>query len=347
MEINTNTVAFKPVSDFIESARSDRREQMSPIARLVDLILSYIGIRPTDSKYSESFAKELSEHLHTIMIEHTRQSVTLRDGISLSVDPDKKTAILCSPYGKEACIPYPLLLTICMNFHLDAQHFQNEGVIYPASISYEKCLPEKEIDTFLADQKRGFNANTTINYRVENGQEPHYLDNNSLSTLANILAARTNNQKNDITQSNVNSSHPQNIDKIEDFNDTDINRIVSVCNQGFMSIVPNNLVLGIRSASGDINIIGAEPVVGLLHKTEIPYTLVTQLLCRTSLPQESPVNHTLIGDDITSTWSGVGLPIYDQTRQEWEYTKCDVTVSGFRNGTAFMSLNFHSPEEIF
>ncbi|HDF2343675.1 TPA: hypothetical protein PC598_003293 [Morganella morganii] len=59
MEITPS--AFKPVSDFTES---ERREQMSPVARLIDFILSLTGLRPASSQHSESLAKKLAEPLY-------------------------------------------------------------------------------------------------------------------------------------------------------------------------------------------------------------------------------------------------------------------------------------------
>ncbi|KML18491.1 hypothetical protein VL10_23630 [Leclercia adecarboxylata] len=162
-----------------------------------------------------------------------------------------------------------------------------------------------------------------------------------MSRLANALADRKEKQGANFTESNDSSLHFQYEDEGCCLDDTDIYRIASVCNQGFISAVTNNMVIGIRNARKTVHVMDYSTAESILEKAGVPDVLRAQLMSRTRLPQESPVNHTLRGDDITSTWSDVGLPVYDLVRREWEYMKCDVTLSHFRDGKAWMSVNFN------
>lgn len=339
MEITLS--AFKPVSDLIES---NKREQMSPVARLIDLILSFIGLRPTSSENSESLARELAMPLYRAIMDGSEASIALMGGITLSVDPSQKTAILSSPYGTETYIPYHILITACLNLHplnLHPLNIQTEEFISPTLISYQKASPEEEIEQFLKDQPRGFNNRTTVDYCAENSREPQHLNGDSLSILANALADRKEKQGAYFTEGNVSSLPFQYMDEICCLDDTDIYRIASVCNQGFISAVTNNVVIGIRNASKTVHVMDNITAQSIFDAANIPDVFTAQLMSRTSLPREALVSHTLRGDDITSTWSDVGLPVFDLVRREWEYMKCDVTLSHFRGGKAWMSVNFN------
>lgn len=338
MEITLNTIDLKPVSDLIESSR---REQMSPVARLLDLILSCIGLCSTASENSESLAKELAMPLYQIMTDCSKGSIALTGGITLTVDPCQRTAVLSSPYGKEVCIPYHMLITVCLNAH--PLNIQTEEFISPAAIAYQKAPPEEEIEQFLIDQLRGLNNRTTVDYCAENSREPHYLTSHSLSLLADALAERKEKKGILFTESNVSPLLFQDRHEACHLNDTDIYRIASVCNQGFLSSVTNNVVIGIRDIEGSVRVVNNITALNILKDANVPDELAMQLMSRSSLPLESPVNHTLRGDEITSTWSDVGLPVYDLERHEWEYTKCDVTLSHFRGGEACLSVNFNTP----
>lgn len=335
MEITPS--AFKPVSDFIES---NRREQMSPVARLIDLILSFTGLRPTSSQHSESLAKELAAPLYRAMTDGSDEIIVLTDGIVLSVCPAKKTAVLRSPHRTDVCIPYHILITACLNSH--PLTIQADAFNPPGLISYQKASPEEETEQFLQDHRRGFNNRTTVNYCAGNNGKSYHLTGDSLSLLADALADRKEKQGAYFTESNAGSLSFQYMNEEYCLDKTDIYHIVSVCNQGFLSALTNNVVIGIRNAGGTVHVTDNITALSILDAAGVSDELTAQLISRTSLPRESPVSHTLRGDNITSVWSDVSLPVYDPFRDEWEYMTCDVTLSHFSDGQARMSVNVNS-----
>ncbi|MFP1740525.1 hypothetical protein [Lonsdalea quercina] len=64
MEISVTQSTFRPIADLIES---NRRENISPVARLVDVLLSLIYLRPSSSICAEIMAEQLKMSLYEIM----------------------------------------------------------------------------------------------------------------------------------------------------------------------------------------------------------------------------------------------------------------------------------------
>ncbi|HHZ8503220.1 TPA: hypothetical protein ACWL6U_000659 [Morganella morganii] len=160
-----------------------------------------------------------------------------------------------------------------------------------------------------------------------------------MSLLAKALADRKEKQGAYFTESNAGSLSFQYMDEEHYLDKTDIYHIASVCNQGVLSALTNNVVIGIRNAGGTVHVTDNITALSILDAAGVSDVLTAQLISRTSLPRESPVSHTLKGNDITSAWSGVSLPVYEPVRRGWEYMTCDVTLSHFRDGQARISVN--------
>lgn len=339
MEISVAHSTFRPVADLIES---NRRAHLSPFSRLVDVLLSLIGLRPSSSKCVEIMAEQLKMSLYEMMTDFSEKEITLISGMTLSVDTHLKTAKLSTPNGTEVNVPYGLLLAACLNVH--PLSVQPDGFYSSTTIHYKKNSPEKETEQFIRDQRRGACRNTSVTYRDDDSREYIHLNEDRLQCLANALIERKKHEgtfldKNDnstliITEGNgaTRLSHKG------------IFRITSVCNQGFISSLSNNVVMGVRDLSGTVRVVDGCTTLDALTHAGVPMALSSHLLNRTSLPRESPANHILEGDEITSTWSDVSLLVYDCIKQEWENHQCEVTLSDFQNGTARLSVSFDTPQ---
>ncbi|MFP1944744.1 hypothetical protein [Lonsdalea quercina] len=338
MEISVTQSTFRPIADLIES---NRREHMSSFARLADVLLSLICVRPSSSQCAEIMAEQLKMSLYEIMTDSSETEITLLRGITLSVNTHEKKATLSNPNGPEVNVPYGLLLSACLNVH--PLPVQPDGFYTSTTIHYEKNSPEEETEQFIVDQIRGSCRNTTVAYRDEDSREYLHLNGDRLQCLADALIER---KKCAGTFLDKNESATLVITEVNGatrLSQKGIFRIASVCNQGFVSSLSNNVAMGVRDPTGTIRVVDGSTMLDALTHVGVPMTLSAHLLNRTSLSKESRANHTLEGEDITSTWSDVDLPVYDVIKQEWECHQCDVTLSDFQNGTARLSVSFPTP----
>ncbi|MFP1825426.1 hypothetical protein [Lonsdalea quercina] len=87
MEISVTQSTFRPIADLIES---NRREHMSSFARLADVLLSLICVRPSSSQCAEIMAEQLKMSLYEIMTDSSETEITLISGTTLSVNTHEK-----------------------------------------------------------------------------------------------------------------------------------------------------------------------------------------------------------------------------------------------------------------